>query len=185
VPTAPLAEASADGSGRYELVYYDPVGVRTQLTNGIAGGQTTVGVVKASSPAAATTGTTKQTLGTYTIPANALAANGKGYRITAWYTTAANANSKTMAIDFGSQTSVATKTTTTSADVVVLTVIILKTGSSTQSVLGTAYATAASIPVNTAGSQTDTAAIVVNLTATTGTSSGDATLQSFIVEVLN
>ena len=61
------------------------------------------GVLTRSTTTAATIADTNETtLWTYDLPANVLSADGKGVRITAWGTTAATANTKTLRLYFGS-----------------------------------------------------------------------------------
>lgn len=185
---SPFAQAGNSGNGVFELVYQDNLGQQTQLTNHDMGPVTMKTIAAASGVSVPTPGTSKATLASFVIPANALRVAGKGLRIRAYYITAANVNSKTMAIDFGSQTSVATKTTTTSADVVMLELTVIKSGAvgaNTQMLFGIALATAASVPVQTAGTQAENASITVNITATTASGAADATLVGYEVEVLN
>lgn len=62
------------------------------------------GILSANVTAAATAvGTTAQNLMTYSLPANQLRA-GRGVKIRAWGSTAANANNKTVALAFGATT---------------------------------------------------------------------------------
>lgn len=53
---------------------------------------------------APTTGTVIETLYSYTMPANTLAADGQALTIEVWATTAANANNKTLTVVFGATT---------------------------------------------------------------------------------
>lgn len=53
---------------------------------------------------APTTGTAAETLYTYTLPANALSADGQALNIDVWATTAGNANNKTLFVTFGATT---------------------------------------------------------------------------------
>lgn len=49
-----------------------------------------------------TTGTVEQTLKTFTLGSNSIRNNGERYTVKGWFRTAANANSKTASIAFGS-----------------------------------------------------------------------------------
>jgi hypothetical protein len=72
------------------------IGSGTSVTSVAVGSGTTTalvgGTLFTSTTAAATTGTAEETLMSYTMPANTLAVNGRGVRITAWGSTAANVN---------------------------------------------------------------------------------------------
>ena len=61
-----------------------------------------VGVANVNTTAVGNVGTGEDDLISYSLPANALSANGKGVHITAWGTTANNANGKTLKLYFGS-----------------------------------------------------------------------------------
>lgn len=133
------------------------------------------------------TGTSAQTLGSFSLPANALDQAGRKVRITAAFNTAANTNSKTCTLNFGSE-SISTGAMTTSAEKAFMEMIATKTGASTQIVWATGQANVTNLtPVVAASStETDTAAIAITAICTDGTSSaGDATLVDFFVEYMN
>lgn len=152
---------------------------------------TFVGVANVNTTSQATTGTVKETLASYTLLANSLSGNGKAVRITVWFVTAANSNSKTFTIDFGG-TSVATRTTTAGADahVALLEAIVVRTGANAQT-----YVSRDAVRTQTVGfasglgsgtlAITDTAAITIAATATTPTAAGDVTFKGLVVEFLN
>lgn len=136
----------------------------------------------------ATTGTVKETLATFSIPANTLSANTKTLRIKAWFITAANANSKTMGIDFGA-TTVATFTTSQSGHFTHLEAIVSRTSANNQTWVGKAdsWNAANGFAANyTQGTstETDTGAITLNVFGTTPTAAGDVTFKGVIVELL-
>lgn len=149
-----------------------------------AGGFGPMGVIYGTSATTATAGgTAEQTLATYSLPANALDKAGRRILVHAAFHCATNSNNKTMKLYFGG--SVITTPTAASSNVnAVLDLVVVKSGSSTQIVSGTGIvATTAVTPyVNAAGSDTDTAAIVIKATGTDGTdSAGDITLDDFQV----
>jgi len=128
------------------------------------------------------TGTSAQTLATYSLPANALDIPGRRLKIIAAFATAANTNNKTCTLNFGSE-GVTTPTMATSAERATLELTVLKTGASTQSVWGQGQSLITRTAVYyAAGSETDTAAIVITAICTDGTNSaGDAVLVDFSV----
>jgi hypothetical protein len=134
------------------------------------------------------TGTGAQTLGTYSLPANALDAPGRKLRITAAFTTAANTHSKTCTLNFGTgPEQVSTGAMSTSSETAELSLVVTKTGSSTQTVTGSGVV--ATTPIATyyaAGAETDTGALTISAICTDGTSAAnDAVLADFFVEYMN
>ena len=137
-------------------------------------------------PVGTGTGTGAQTLGTFSLPANAFDAVGRKVRVTAAITTAANGNTKTCTLNFGSE-SISTGAITTSGETATLSLVATKTAASVQTVWATGYENTTLIkPVVTTGAETDTAAIVITGICTDGSNSaGDATLQDFFIEYMN
>lgn len=148
------------------------------------GTQRLVGIVHVTTTSAATTGTTEETLSSYNLPANALSANGKGLRVTAWGTTAANGNSKTFALTFGA-TTCSTLSGTLNNAAIVLTALILRAGASDQECGGTGLAGTVASSTRGTPAEAETGAIVIAAKATTPTASGDLSFQAMTVEVLN
>ncbi len=139
-------------------------------------------------PVATGTGTGAQTLGTYTLPANAFDVAGRKLRVTAAFTTAANTNNKTCTLNFGGAGAIITTgAMAVSGETATLQMTVTKTASNVQTVWATGnFNTTLIKPVVTTGSETDTAAIAILAVCTDGTSSaGDATLQDFYVEYMN
>jgi hypothetical protein len=137
-------------------------------------------------PVATAAGTGAQTLGTYSLPANAFDVAGRRVRVTAALTTAANTNTKTCTLNFGSE-SISTGAMATSGETAALSLVATKTAASVQTVWAKGNINTTLIkPVVTTGAETDTAAIVITAICTDGTNSvGDATLQDFYVEYMN
>src|SRR5215469_11696599 len=107
------------------------------------------------------TGTTEQTLGTYTLPAGMLDVTGRHLRITATMLAANNADVKTMKCYHGASVG-SISVTVSAATVAKCQLDVIKTGASTQQVVFTALNGAAVIAGTvTAGTDTDTAAIVI------------------------
>ena len=137
-------------------------------------------------PVGTGTGIGAQTLGTFSLPANAFDAVGRKVRITAMIATAANTHNKTCTLNFGSE-SVTTPTMATSAETATLSITASKTGASTQTVWGNGIANVTPIEASvTAATETDTAAIVITAICTDGTSAAnDAVLEDFFIEYMN
>lgn len=135
-------------------------------------------------PVSTTTGTTIQTLQSYTLPAGYLTRVGQTVHARCAGVTAANANVKTMTLAFGSS-AIATPGAATNAGTWSLDIWATKSGASTQAIdSGGVVVTTPVAPFVTAGANTDTAAIVIACSGTDGTSSaGDITANSMIVEV--
>jgi hypothetical protein len=147
------------------------------------------GVLNVNTTSQATTGTVEEVLATYTLPANTLSANGKGVRITAWGTTAANGNAKTTRIRFGGigGTIVATVAGSSSGSAVVLSCVITRTGAATQTSVSLTQLMASSTNSVTVAAPTQTLSGTVDIvvTGTTAASAGDLTFVGMIVEALN
>lgn len=135
--------------------------------------------------ASPTTGTTKETLMSYTLPGNSLSAAGKAIRITFQFTTAANANSKTVTVEFGGQV-LYTFTTSTSAASAFGTILVVQqtTGNQMYYTPGTGFETGGSIVLLDSLTLTETGNLAVELTGTTATASGDATANHLLVEIV-
>lgn len=132
---------------------------------------------------ATTTGTTEQTLATYPMPANTMATNGRGVRITASFTHAANTNGTIAYVKFGGQ-QVAIRANSTSGATTRITAEVIRTGAATQ--WSAALAAGATTVQALSGALTVdlTAAVAITATATTGTAAGDLTLDLFMVEAI-
>ena len=161
----------------------------TNVGLGASAGTATIGgVAHVNTTPAATTGTTEQILATYTLPANALSANGKGVRITAYWSTAANANSKTYQLRFGGIGGTVLGGTTTTANNLGTRVVaeLFATGTNTQKAFSQTNTgtVAPSITIGTVAATTS-AAIDIVATGTTPTAAGDVTFQGMLVEFMN
>ena len=136
--------------------------------------------------AATTTATTELVLGTYSLPANALDTTGRRLRIRAVFHAATNGNNKTMKLYFGASV-ISTGVVTTSNANIVLSLQVVKSGSSTQIVTGEGIVDTTPItPYVNAGTDTDTSAIVIKATGQDGSASaGDIVLEDLFVEYMN
>jgi hypothetical protein len=128
----------------------------------------------------ATTGTTIQILGTATINANSLTA-GQSVRVTCWGAGTAT-GTNTLTIQVGTATAFAVAGGATTAGTFKASVLLQKTGASTQSLYSDGVFNVTSTqPVITAATQTDTAAIPVTCSGTS-TTLGNFTLNGMIAE---
>jgi len=134
-------------------------------------------------------------LDSYVLPAFALDRPGTGLYITAFATTAANVNSKTLAINFAGTgavgvapvngTVIVTQATTASGASLLVEVWVFKTAASAQTYAG--YGTAgAALAAPTTGtlSVADTGGIQVNLVMNNATAAGDSTVQFWQIQYL-
>lgn len=128
--------------------------------------------------------TTETDLMSYTLPANALSADGKGVRVTAFGTSAANGNTKTARLYFGA-TLVATQVFTSSASSWHIVADIVRTGAATQTA-GAYIITALFVGTTftTAPTETLSGAVVIKATGQSGTGSSDVTQTGMLVEAL-
>lgn len=141
------------------------------------------GTLYVTTTQATTTGTTEQTLATYTMPANTLATNGRGVRITASFTHAANTNSTIAYVKFGGQ-QVAVRPSSWSGATTRITAEVIRTGAATQWSTALATALSTSLVSSSALTVNLTADVAITATATTGTAAGDLTLDLFLVEAI-
>lgn len=118
--------------------------------------------------------TTEKDLWTYTLPANTLSADGRGVKITAWGSAAANANTKTWKVYFGS-TVVSVRSGAFNNVHLFSMAVVLRTGSATQTSggsvivgVGTAFGVDRTAPTSDT-----TAAITIKVTGQNGTASAN------------
>lgn len=147
------------------------------------------GVLTVNTTQAGTTSvTTEEDLWSYSLPANTLNANGRGVRITAFGSFAANGNTKTLRLKFGGSNIVSYAIATNNSGWEA-SGIVIRTGASTQLAGGnkllTNSATLLSSGIVTPAEDT-TAAIVIKVTGTNGTASAnDIVFRGAVVELLN
>jgi hypothetical protein len=146
------------------------------------------GLLNAQTAAVATgTGTTEQTLQTYTLPAGFLSAAGQSLRISCWGTTGATANNKTRKLYYGASV-ITTATEAANAQNWKLDLIVMHTAAAAQSVVGTGLAgTGGVTPISyvNQGTDNDAAAVVIKCTGTDGTSAAaDITANGMLIELI-
>lgn len=142
------------------------------------------GVLNVYGTSTATTGTSEETLASYSLPANALCRDGQSVRIRAWGTTAANGNDKTEKLYFGSTTLISTGALAANAKDWYLEATVVRTGAATQTAVANGQANAAIVATDvTAPTEDLTAAVTIALKATDGTAAGGSILKGFSVEM--
>lgn len=139
-----------------------------------------------SAPVTTTAAATAQSLGAFSLPADALRRNGQSLRITAFGTVGTNANTKTIALRFGGTALNASATGTTSNGAWLMRANVVRNTASTQQAMCDGYAFAAALaPVNTALTKDLTAAQVIDVLGTNGSASADVTLNGMLIEGLS
>ena len=168
-----------NGSNTFTSVNVFPAGAgsSTVVPNG------RVASIVAASP---TTGTVEQLLATYAMPGDTLNVNGQALRITGSYTTAANANNKTVKVRVGGLTGtvILSYTSATNNGNVWFDATVTRRTSATAYGNGFASDGATSAVLGAAATPTLTGTVDIVVTGTTPTASGDMSLQSAIVEYL-
>lgn len=135
--------------------------------------------------------TTDTALRTYSLPANALNSNGRIVRVTAWGSFAANGNTKTVRLKWNglAGTTVTSHTSTSNGTKWVIMGWIVRTGSSTQDIVGFLPMSAASQDISSAfttSTATDTGAIDIIVGGLNGSASAsDIVYEGSIIEFLN
>jgi hypothetical protein len=145
------------------------------------------GIFCVNTTSQATTGTVEEVLATCTLPANAMSANGKGIRVTAWGTSAANANSKTIRIRYTGigGSSICLHTATINASGWRAQGEIIRTGAATQEFTCLATMNTSSQVISGTSTVTLANASDIVVTATTATAAGDITFKGLLVEFFN
>lgn len=145
----------------------------------VAGGTLFSGTTPASNVS-----TTETDLITYTLPGGTLAVNGRGVRITAWGSTAANTNSKTFRLYFGA-TAVNVETTAASASPWFLRSTVLRITATTQTAGAEGYVAGnGGGPAFYAPAETLATAIVIKVTGQSAVAGADLTALGFTVEAM-
>jgi hypothetical protein len=129
---------------------------------------------------------------TYTLPANALSANGKAVEIHAWGTTASNTNPKTVTLNFGGTAIVTNALTVSVAGVWSIRATVVRTGAGAQTAIAVLNANN-TVPVDpeyTTPAETETGAIVIKCTGTVtdgggGINDDDISQKGLVIKFLN
>lgn len=141
----------------------------------------------------ANSGTVETDLSSYSLPAGHLSADGKAVRVTAFVSFAANANTKSVRIYFGS-TALASipASSANSGGNASYVFTVVRTGAAAQSAFGRGGVAGSNVGnesqnVNAFSSlgENTANAITIRITGQSGTASNDVLLRGFIVEALN
>ena len=147
------------------------------------------GVINVDTTAASTGANLTETdLISYSLPLNTLDANGKAVRVRVWGKTAANTNTKTVRLYFGS-TVVASNDQTSAPNNLnwVLDFTAIRTAAATEDVIGGGF-TGTALQTTSFNATTDNtaAAITIKVTGQNGTATAtDITAEGILVEFLN
>lgn len=135
-----------------------------------------------STPTAGATGTSEQTIMTYSLPVKSLCVNGQGLRIRTSWLHAANTNAATVKLYFGA-TSLSSGANSTSGATGSLDMEVYRNGDAAQLVIARGQtATTPLASVATSGTDDLTGAITIKATITGGTTGADATVNYLSVE---
>lgn len=133
--------------------------------------------------------TTDDVAFTYSLPANQLATWGTNtlLNITFWGVSAANGNNKTFKVFFGSVTAISSGVVTINNKSWFAQVRVIRSGASTQAILGSAQSDATAIAASSqAGAEDETAAIVIKGTVASPTTgaANDLVAKGWMVEII-
>ena len=164
--------------------------VYSVLLHGAPGGTSTNApaplVLSVNSTSVATVGTGEDDLMTYTLPAAAMEATNRAVRITAWGTTANNANVKTLKMKFGATNIMTNALTQSVAGAWCVQGIVIRTGAATQISLAKLEENAVANSDVETGTPAETlsGAVVIKCTGE-ATDNNDIVQLGMIVEYLN
>ena len=183
-PTTTNAQDIGAGAFRVRTLY---LGTSVQLLMGTSTASTSIiGAANVNTTAVGNVGAGTDDLITYSLPANALSAATKGVRITAWGTTANNANAKTLTLNFGAATLLTNSLQASIAGVWKIVAEVFKTGASTQDAMASLIASGTNdndLEFSTP-TETDTGAIVIKCTGA-ATDDNDIVQQGLLVEFIH
>ena len=149
-------------------------------------GNTGQGVLDVDTTAVTTTGTSEETIQSYSLPAGALKRNGQSLRVRAWGTTAANGNDKTVKLTFGATTLVSTGALAANAKDWYLEAIVVRTGAATQEAIANGQFNGAIVVTDrTAPAETLADAITIATKVTDATALGGTLMKGWMVEMLS
>jgi hypothetical protein len=128
--------------------------------------------------------TSETDLYTYTMPANALNANNQSVRVTCWGNFAANGNTKAVNVYLGSSVIASMAGLTDSGTSWTVQTLAIRTGAATQNRMAVNTHGGTVTTQTGTGNQDTTAAIIIKVTGTSATGSGDVTAFGMVVEWL-
>lgn len=119
----------------------------------------------------------------YTVPAGTLTAATPIIRVTGWFTTAANGNTKTFTFEWGA-TSVSIVSAAWNSVTASMTFYVVRTGTNTQDVYGRGGDSAGPtfrMPARATATETETADVVLRFTGESGSSANDDAVQRMML----
>ena len=128
-------------------------------------------------------GTGEDDLITYSLPANSLSADGKGVKIKAWGTTAANGNTKTIKLHFGSTVVRQIGASAINDKDWKIDAIVIRTGASTQDALGTEIVDSIALNTHSEPGEDTTTATTIKVTGE-ATSNNDIVCEGMFTEYI-
>jgi len=146
-----------------------------------------IGAIKVDTTGVGNVGAGEDVLMTYSLPANALNANGKAIRVTVYGTIVNNANAKTVKVYFGTTVVYSGAMTANQAYKWCAQFTAVRTGLNTQDVFGTGFVENVAIkvaPYYATDTQTETSTITIKCTGE-GVANNDITQEGMIVEYIN
>lgn len=137
-----------------------------------------------STTAVSNVSTTETDLITYSLPANTLSANGQAVRITAYFTTANNANNKTLRLYFGATLLYDSGAVAFANRSHKIEAMVIRTGATAQAGAGTYVDSSGSVGMRAWSTPAETlsGAVTIKGTGTSGTASSDVTQVAMVVE---
>ena len=129
----------------------------------------------------------EKTLITYDLPANSLSANGKLVKIRVWGTTAANANTKTIRLYFGTAVVRQIGASATNDEDWIMEAIVVRTGAATQDAIGFELVNNSTVfTTHSEPAEDETAAITIRVTGENAVATAnDIVAEGMLVEYLN
>jgi hypothetical protein len=178
-PTTPTGRgifwAKSDGTPHY----LNDAGVDVQL--GGSSSSSTIATLNVNTTDVSNSGTSETDLMSYTLPAGKLVNVGDRLVIEADFSTASNANNKTLIFYFGGYTHTQSPSTIASGTTIRMRFTVIKTGTGTQKITREFLTSFSTSPGTATASVSDTGTIVIKFTGTSGTASSDITQTAMII----
>ena len=141
-------------------------------------------VANVNTTAVGNVGAGEDDLMTYSLPANTLTATTRVIRVTAWFTTAANGNTKSFAAYWGAASLTIVTAAAWSGQTAFATLYIIRTGANTQDFYlhgGDAAGPTFRMPLRTTATETESGAVTLKFTGESGSSATDDAVNRFMM----
>jgi hypothetical protein len=177
-PGSPLVRIDPTGSTTFQGTVFVRQGSSAQINP-------LVGTASINVTPMPTTATTRQVLAAYSLPPNSLSAKHTGLRITAWATTAQNANAKSFGLNVGA-TNCAAQTAVVNGGTMRFEVTLFKLGMNSQQCSGFSTASTGALhQIHATLAEIESQPITIGVWAHTPTLTRDLTFRSLWVEFIN